>query len=45
MSLEATNIETDQSFGIKVSAFEGPLELLLHLIKEQKINIYDIIVM
>ena len=26
----------------KLPVFEGPLDLLLHLIKEQKIDIYDI---
>ena len=25
-----------------LQSFEGPLDLLLHLIKEHKINIYDI---
>lgn len=29
-------------YSIKVPAFEGPLDLLLHLIKENKIDIYDI---
>ena len=27
---------------IKVPAFEGPLDLLLHLIKQNKVDIYDI---
>ena len=27
---------------IKINEFEGPLDLLLHLIKEQDIDIYDI---
>lgn len=30
------------SFHFKLPAFEGPLDLLLHLIKENKIDIYDI---
>jgi segregation and condensation protein A len=30
------------SFHFKLPVFEGPLDLLLHLIKEQKIDIYDI---
>lgn len=36
--------ETDQSnsYQVKLEGFEGPLELLLHLIKENRINIYDI---
>jgi segregation and condensation protein A len=29
-------------YSIKVPVFEGPLDLLLHLIKENKIDIYDI---
>ncbi len=28
----------------KVSAFEGPLDLLLHLIEKNKLNIYDILI-
>ena len=27
---------------IKLEAFEGPLDLLLHLIEKNKVNIYDI---
>lgn len=37
-----TGLETDSGLGVKVDAFEGSLELLLHLIKENKIDIYDI---
>jgi len=29
-------------YQVKLDAFEGPLDLLLHLIKKNKINIYDI---
>ena len=29
-------------YSIKIDAFEGPLDLLLHLIKQSNINIYDI---
>lgn len=29
-------------FNVKVSSFEGPLELLLYLIKKNKLNIFDI---
>ncbi len=29
-------------YEVKINEFEGPLDLLLHLIKEAKINIYDI---
>ena len=27
---------------VKLEAFEGPLDLLLHLIRENKVDIYDI---
>ena len=27
---------------VKLEAFEGPLDLLLHLIEKNKVNIYDI---
>lgn len=30
------------SYSVKIPVFEGPLDLLLHLIKENKIDIYDI---
>src|SRR5690554_1776930 len=30
------------SISVKLEAFEGPLDLLLHLIDKNKINIYDI---
>lgn len=33
---------TEETYKIKVPAFEGPLDLLLHLIRENKIDIYDI---
>lgn len=32
----------EESYEVKVGSFEGPLELLLHLIKKNEINIYDI---
>jgi segregation and condensation protein A len=35
-------INSDNSLHFKLPAFEGPLDLLLHLIKENKIDIYDI---
>ena len=28
-------------YNIKIDAFEGPLDLLLHLIKEKNVDIYD----
>lgn len=33
---------TETAYSVKVSQFEGPLDLLLHLIRENKIDIYDI---
>ena len=32
----------EELYNIKLPAFEGPLDLLLHLIRENKIDIYDI---
>lgn len=32
----------DQAYKIRVENFEGPLDLLLHLIRKNEINIYDI---
>ncbi|MGQ9455537.1 MAG: segregation and condensation protein A [Armatimonadota bacterium] len=32
----------DAPYRVALGVFEGPLDLLLHLIREQKINIYDI---
>ena len=34
--------ETQASYAIKLPAFEGPLDLLLHLTKKNEINLYDI---
>jgi|WetSurMetagenome_2_1015567.scaffolds.fasta_scaffold00068_56 segregation and condensation protein A len=34
--------ESGGQYNVKVPVFEGPLDLLLHLIKENKIDIYDI---
>ncbi len=33
---------TESPLNIKLDAFEGPLDLLLHLIKENKVDIFDI---
>ena len=30
------------SYHVRLTQFEGPLDLLLHLIRRDKINIYDI---
>ncbi len=35
-------VESDNKYSVKVPVFEGPLDLLLHLIKENKLDIYDI---
>ncbi len=35
-------MDTEVSYEIKLEEFEGPLELLLHLIKKNEIDIYDI---
>ncbi len=34
--------QTDLPYQVKIENFEGPLDLLLHLIKKNEINIYDI---
>ena len=36
------NLDSPETCLVKVQAFEGPLDLLLHLIKKHEINIYDI---
>ncbi|MFQ5598145.1 MAG: segregation and condensation protein A [Nitrospiria bacterium] len=35
-------MDTETLYEVKLKEFEGPLELLLHLIKKNEINIYDI---
>ncbi len=37
-----TQKNVNDQFSIKLDVFEGPLELLLHLIREHKLDIYDI---
>lgn len=34
--------QTELSYQVRIDNFEGPLDLLLHLIKKSEINIYDI---
>jgi segregation and condensation protein A len=44
-ALEAVSIYRNEIFmgiNVKLQAFEGPLDLLLHLIDKNKVNIYDI---
>lgn len=40
----ASNLVSDRSlsYEVKIDEFEGPIELLLHLIKKNEVNIYDI---
>ncbi len=35
-------IPMEELYSVKLPAFEGPLDLLLHLIRENKVDIYDI---
>jgi segregation and condensation protein A len=37
-----TNSGIDETYNIRLPVFEGPLDLLLHLIREHKLDIYDI---
>jgi segregation and condensation protein A len=41
-SIETQTQENSASYSVKLDVFEGPLDLLLFLIKRDKINIYDI---
>jgi segregation and condensation protein A len=41
-SVTTQNQETNSSYSVKLDIFEGPLDLLLFLIKRDKIDIYDI---
>jgi segregation and condensation protein A len=41
-SVTSQNQETSSSYSVKLDIFEGPLDLLLFLIKRDKIDIYDI---
>jgi len=42
MAIEQSQIKEQSILLFKLPVFEGPLDLLLHLIKENKIDIYDI---
>jgi segregation and condensation protein A len=42
MKLDATHQEENQAYTVRLDMFEGPLDLLLHLIKKNKLNITDI---
>jgi segregation and condensation protein A len=39
---EITDLETSGDYKVRLEMFEGPLDLLLHLIKKDEIDIYDI---
>ena len=41
-SIETQNQESNSSYSVKLDVFEGPLDLLLFLIKRDKVDIYDI---
>ena len=40
--MEDPAIEDSQKYKVKIKEFEGPLDLLLHLVKNSEINIYEI---
>ncbi|WP_057875667.1 segregation and condensation protein A [Liquorilactobacillus aquaticus] len=42
MKHESRQLETSSKLTFKLDVFEGPLDLLLHLIKQNKMDIYDI---
>jgi len=42
MKLDDTHQEENQAYTVRLDMFEGPLDLLLHLIKKNKLNITDI---
>jgi segregation and condensation protein A len=41
-SLIVSDLEDDDVYQVKLEAFTGPMDLLLHLIRKHQINIYDI---
>lgn len=41
-SLEFTALESDSAYAVKLSIFEGPLDLLLHLIRLNEVDVTDI---
>ncbi len=41
-SLIISDLEDDDVYQVKLEAFTGPMDLLLHLIRKHQINIYDI---
>ena len=41
-TLVYSDLEDEQAYQVQLEAFTGPIDLLLHLIRKQKVNIYDI---
>lgn len=41
-ALIISDLEDDDAYQVKLEAFTGPMDLLLHLIRKHQINIYDI---
>lgn len=41
-SLIISDLEDEDTYQVKLEAFTGPMDLLLHLIRKHQINIYDI---
>jgi segregation and condensation protein A len=41
-ALDATSLPPESSFVVELTAFSGPLDLLLALIRDEKVDIYDI---
>ena len=42
LPVESGRTEMDADYKVKLEVFEGPLDLLLYLIKQDEIDIYDI---
>ena len=42
MTLSEAAVERDEAFLVDIDRFQGPLDLLLHLIKQQDIDVFDI---
>jgi len=42
LPVESSRAEMDADYKVKLEVFEGPLDLLLYLIKQDEIDIYDI---
>src|SRR4029077_12198207 len=41
--MESADFESSpEAYSVKLDSFEGPLDLLIHLIRKNEVNIYDI---